>query len=134
MNPKDSATQKLDTRSGVPIYRQIVDWVKFRVAAGFLEPGEQLPTVRQLAVDLGVNANTVSRAYLELERMDLVNTLQGKGTFIAEKEVAMDQVVRGLKLKELVSEMLSRTSEFGFSPEELVGEMNHRLSVNKEDS
>ncbi len=134
MNPKDSATPQLDTRSGVPIYRQIVDWVKFRVAAGFLEPGAQLPTVRQLAVDLGVNANTISRAYLELERMDIVNTLQGKGTFIAEKEVPMDQVVRGLKLKEIVSEMLSRASEFGFGPEEVVDEMNHRLSVNKEDS
>ncbi len=134
MNPKDSATPQLDTRSGVPIYRQIVDWVKFRVAAGFLEPGEQLPTVRQLAVDLGVNANTVSRAYLELERMDLVNTLQGKGTFVAEKEVPMDQVVRGLKLKEIVSEMLSRASEFGFSPEEVIDEMNHRISVTKEES
>ncbi len=134
MNPKDSATPQLDTRSGVPIYRQIVDWVKFRVAAGFLEPGEQLPTVRQLAVDLGVNANTVSRAYLELERMDLVNMLQGKGTFVAEKEVPMDQVVRGLKLKEIVSEMLSRASEFGFSPEEVIDEMNHRISVTKEES
>jgi len=134
MNPKDSATPQLDTRSGVPIYRQIVDWVKFRVAAGLLEPGVQLPTVRQLAVDLGVNANTVSRAYLELERMDLVNTLQGKGTFIAEKEVPMDQLVRGLKLKEIVSELVSRASEFGFGPEEIIDELKNRLSSAKEES
>ena len=134
MDPKDSATPQLDTRSGVPIYRQIVDWVKFRVAAGLLKPGEQLPTVRQLAVDLGVNANTVARAYLELERMDLVNTLQGKGTFIADKEVPMDQVVRGLKLKEVVSELLSRAAEFGFSPEEVLEEVRNRLSLAKEES
>jgi GntR family transcriptional regulator len=134
MKSKDDATPQLDTRSGVPIYRQIVDWVKFQVAAGFLEPGKQLPTVRQLAVDLEVNANTVARAYLELERMDLVNTLQGKGTFIAEKEVSMDQVVRGLKLKEIVSELLSRASEFGFSPEEVIGEVQNRLSALKEES
>lgn len=134
MNAKDNAGPQLDTRSGVPIYRQIVDWVKFRVAADLLRPGEQLPTVRQLAVDLGVNANTVARAYLELERMDLVNTLQGKGTFIADKDVPLDQVVRGLKLKEVVSELLSRASEFGFSPEEVLDEVRNRLTLSKEES
>ena len=65
----------LDTASGMPIYRQIVDWVTVRVAGGQLQPGEQLPTVRQMAVDLHVNYNTVARAYMELERMSVVNTL-----------------------------------------------------------
>ena len=134
MNLKDDRIPRLDTLSGVPIYRQIVDWVKFRVAAGHLAPGTQLPTVRQLAVDLGVNANTVSRGYLELERMGVVNTLQGKGTFVAEKEVPMDEVVRGQKLREIVSELLSRASEFGFGPEEIREELANRLSESKEES
>ena len=134
MNLKDDRTPRLDTLSGVPIYRQIIDWVKFRVAAGHLTPGTQLPTVRQMAVDLGVNANTVSHGYLELERMGVVNTLQGKGTFIAEKEVPMDEIVRGQKLREIVSELLSRASEFGFGPEEIREELANRLSESKEES
>lgn len=134
MNLKDDRTPRLDTLSGVPIYRQIIDWVKFRVAASHLAPGTQLPTVRQMAVDLEVNANTVSRAYLELERMGVVNTLQGKGTFIAEKEVPMDEVVRGQKLREIVSELLSRASEFGFGPGEIREELANRLSESKEES
>ena len=134
MNLKDSRTPQLDTLSGVPIYRQIVDWVKFSVAAGHLAPGAQLPTVRQQAVDLGVNVNTVSRAYLDLERMGVVNTLQGKGTFIAEKELPLDEVVRGLKLREIVSELLSRASEFGFGAEEIRDELSHRLLDSKEES
>ncbi|MBM4118869.1 GntR family transcriptional regulator, partial [bacterium] len=76
----------LDTASGLPIYRQIVDWVKVNAAAGALPPGARLPTVRQLAVDLGVNSNTVARAYLELERMGVVHTLRGKGTYGADGE------------------------------------------------
>jgi len=134
VSPKDKARLRIDTLSGVPIYRQIIDWVKFRVAAGRFHPGEQLPTVRQLAVDLGVNANTVARAYMELERMGLVNTLQGKGTFIAELEISMDQVVRGLKLKAIVNEVLSKASDLGFKPEELLAEIQNRLSGAKEES
>ena len=83
----------LDTASGVPIYRQIVDWVKVAMAGGQLSAGTQLPTVRQLAVDLNVNYNTVARAYLELERQGLVHTLRGKGTFIASREVPEDELV-----------------------------------------
>jgi len=117
----------LDTASGVPIYRQIVDWVKVRVAGGHLDPGEQLPTVRQMAVDLNVNYNTVARAYLELERMGVVNTLQGKGTFVAEKPVPLDEVVRATKLRGLVNELLAKAAEFGFTPRELATELSLRV-------
>ena len=126
----------LDTASGVPIYRQIVDWVKVGVAGGQLCAGEQLPTVRQMAVDLNVNYNTVSRAYMELERMDVVNTLQGKGTFVASTTVSLDEVVRARKLRELVSGFLAKVAEFGFSPEETVSEMCLRVPTTepKEES
>jgi GntR family transcriptional regulator len=116
----------LDTASGVPIYRQIVDWVRVRVAASRLGPGDQLPTVRQMAVDLNVNYNTVARAYTELERMGVVNTLQGKGTFVADRPVPVDEVVRARKLRDLVNEFLAKAAEFGFAPRELAEELSLR--------
>jgi GntR family transcriptional regulator len=118
---------RLDTASGVPIYRQIVDWVRVSVAGGQLLPGEQLPTVRQMAVDLNVNYNTVARAYLELERMGVVNTLQGRGTFVASKPVPLDEVVRGTKLRGLVNDFLSHAAGFGFAPAELLAELALRV-------
>ena len=121
----------LDTASGVPIYRQIVDWVKVCVAGGQLRPGDQLPTVRQMAVDLNVNYNTVARAYLELERMGVVNTLQGRGTFVASEPVPVDEVVRATKLRALVNDFLVRASEFGFGPDELMAELTLRVPQGK---
>jgi GntR family transcriptional regulator len=73
----------VDPRSGVPIYLQIVEQVKRSVALGVLAPGEQLPTVKQLAADLVVNANTIARAYRELERDQVIETMPGRGSFIA---------------------------------------------------
>lgn len=73
----------IDARSGVPIYLQIIDQVKRSVALGVLEPGEQLPTVKQLSADLTINPNTVARAYRELERDGVIDTSPGRGSFIA---------------------------------------------------
>ncbi len=122
----------LDTASGVPIYRQIVDWVKVAIAGGQLTPGEQLPTVRQLAVDLNVNYNTVARAYLELEHLGVVHTLRGKGTFIAERKVSEEEVIRAAKLRELVTEFLSKAAEFGFSPADVHAELADRVPAQRE--
>ncbi len=133
MSPEPRALT-LDTVSGLPIYRQIVDWVKLNVAGRTLTPGSQLPTVRQLAVDLGVNINTVARAYMELERMGVVHTLRGKGTFVAEKELAEDELRRSAKLRDLVTEILSKAAEFGFGPDEVREELATRLTAEKESS
>src|SRR5260370_30977351 len=76
-------TFQLNPRSGVPIYRQLQDQTRYGVASGVLTAGEQLPTVRALAVELSVNPNTVIKAYSELEREGLLTTEQGSGTFIA---------------------------------------------------
>jgi DNA-binding transcriptional regulator YhcF (GntR family) len=73
---------KLDLKSGVPFYRQIIDQVKSAIVTGAITPGDRLPTVRQLAVDLSINPNTVSRAYMELELTGLVDTQMGSGTSI----------------------------------------------------
>jgi GntR family transcriptional regulator len=76
------AVLTVDPRSGVPIYLQIVEQVKRSVALGVLQSGEQLPTVKQLAVDLTVNPNTVARAYRELERERVIETAPGRGSFV----------------------------------------------------
>jgi len=74
----------VDPRSGVPIYLQIVEQIKRSVALGVLAPGDQLPTVKQLAADLVLNPNTISRAYRELEHDRIVETLPGRGSFIVK--------------------------------------------------
>jgi GntR family transcriptional regulator len=72
----------VDPRSGVPIYLQLIEQVKRSVALGVMAPGEQLPTVKQLAVDLTINPNTVARAYRELERDQVIETAPGRGSFV----------------------------------------------------
>jgi len=82
---------KLDPKSGVPFYRQIIDQIRYGVATGSLNVGEQLPTVRALAVQLKVNLNTVSKAYRELEIQKILETQQGTGTFIGTIEYTNQQ-------------------------------------------
>ncbi len=72
----------VDPRSGVPIYLQVIEQVKRSVALGVLASGEQLPTVKQLALDLTINANTVAKAYRELERDGVIETAPGRGSFV----------------------------------------------------
>src|ERR1700751_5751571 len=101
----------LNTKSGVPIYRQIQDQILYRIASGQLRPGEQLPTVRALAVDLAVNPNTVIRAYTELERQGVLTTEQGSGTFVAPlPAVVLDRADRQAKLRALCAEFLSQVA------------------------
>ncbi|MBV8154233.1 MAG: GntR family transcriptional regulator [Candidatus Eremiobacteraeota bacterium] len=82
------AVLTVDPRSGVPIYLQIIEQVKRSVALGVLQAGEQLPTVKQLALDLTVNPNTVARAYRELERDSVIETSPGRGSFVRGNGVA----------------------------------------------
>jgi GntR family transcriptional regulator len=76
------AVLTVDPRSGVPIYLQIIEQIKRSVALGVLQVGEQLPTVKQLAIDLTVNPNTVARAYRDLEREGVIETAPGRGSFV----------------------------------------------------
>lgn len=82
------AVLTVDPRSGVPIYLQIIEQIKRSVALGVLAPGEQLPTVKQLALDLTVNPNTVARAYRDLERDAVIETAPGRGSFVRSNGVA----------------------------------------------
>ena len=114
-------TFALDPKSGVPIYQQIQDQVRYGVAAGRLRPGEQLPTVRALAVDLAVNPNTVIKAYTELERQGFLTTEQGSGTFVAPlPAVVLAPEDRQAKLRALCAEFLGQVALYGFGPDDVL--------------
>ena len=122
-------TISLDLKSGVPIYRQIIDQVKSAIATGSIGPGDRLPTVRQLSVDLSVNPNTVSRAYTELELTGLVETHMGSGTFVGTKPVQQDEVERRRILDQICQELLSRASSHGFTLDDILENLTQRKSL-----
>jgi GntR family transcriptional regulator len=111
---------RLDLHSGVPVYRQLIDQVQAGIAAGVLTSGEQLPTVRQVAVDLAINPNTVSRAYREMEIRGLLDTEQGTGTFIADRRVEFSKDERDRQLSQLAGEFVSRAGAAGFTLKQLI--------------
>src|ERR1700691_133305 len=110
---------RLDMQSGVPVYRQIIDQVHAARASGTVRPGDQLPTVRQLAVDLSINPNTVMRAYRELELTGALTTHQGTGTFITDTKVEQSSAERERKLDQLVAEFVARAGREGFTLKDL---------------
>ncbi len=105
----------IDTKSGVPFYRQIIEQVKFAIARGDLVTGDQLPTMRQLAVDLSVNPNTVIRAYRELEIAGVLETHQGSGTFVGRQKPRVDELERQRMLDQILTDLLARAAGYGFS-------------------
>lgn len=111
---------RLNDHSGVPVYRQLIDQVLSAVAVGTLRVGDQLPTVRQVAVDLAINPNTVMRSYREMEIRGILDTQQGAGTFIAEQGSAAPQQERERQLMQLAGELVSRAGSLGFTLEELI--------------
>jgi GntR family transcriptional regulator len=113
----------LDLHSGVPVYRQIIDQIVGGVATGSLAGGDQLPTVRQLAVDLSINPNTVIRAYRELEIRGLLETQQGTGTFISHQKVQRDSAERQRRLNQLIGEFVARAGSEGFAINELIEQL-----------
>jgi|SRR5579862_111505 len=114
---------RLDLHSGVPVYRQIIDQVRGGMASGALGVGDQLPTVRQLAVDLSINPNTVARAYRELELGGLLETHQGTGTFISTQKVRGGEVERSRQLAQIVRDCVARAGAAGFMVEDLIEQL-----------
>ena len=116
----------IDSKSGVPYYRQIIEQVKFAIAQGRLEEGDRLPTVRQLAVDLSINPNTVVRAYRELELGGVLETQQGSGTFVGPEKPEVDELEKQRMLDQILTEMLARASAYGFSLDEVLTGLRQR--------
>ena len=123
MKPGVSFRFRLDSGTGVPVYRQIIDQVRGGVASGALKPGDQLPTVRQLAVDLEINPNTVVRAYRELELGGLLESNQGTGTFISEQRMEGGKEERARQLAQIVNDCVARAGAAGFSTDDLIEAM-----------
>lgn len=111
---------RLDSRSGVPVFRQIIDQVLAGIASGALSPGDRLPTVRQVAVDLAINPNTVLRAYREMEIRGITDSQQGTGTFISNQKIERSQVEHERVLAQLVSEFVARAGAGGFTVQDLI--------------
>jgi GntR family transcriptional regulator len=123
-NQVDTIQFTLDSKSGVPFYKQIILQIEMAIADGRMPPGARLPTVRSLAVDLQVNPNTVARAYSELEIRQILETQQGTGTFIGDRPVKMGDVEREKVLSELVKEFVAKVSSYGFTVREITEYMN----------
>jgi GntR family transcriptional regulator len=119
---------RLDLHSGVPVYRQIIDQVRGGMASGSLVAGDQLPTVRQLAVDLAINPNTVARAYRELELGGLLETHQGTGTFISAQKIKRGNAERERQLTQIVEDCVARAGAAGFTVEDLIEQLHGLVS------
>ncbi len=113
----------LDPKAGVPFYRQIIDQIKFGIASGNLTAGEQLPTVRALAVDLKINLNTVTKAYKELEIKNILETQQGTGTFIGKTTISLPVKEKTQKLHSICNEFLTIASSYGFTKNDIINEL-----------
>ncbi|MCL4514374.1 MAG: GntR family transcriptional regulator [Firmicutes bacterium] len=123
----------IDPRNGIPIYVQLRDLIKRAIATGWLQPGTQLPTVRQLAVNLKINPNTVARVYSELEREGYLQTRQGKGTFVAQGKKETENQ-RDSRFSRIIDEALIAATELGYSPKEVIERIRERLGeVEEED-
>jgi GntR family transcriptional regulator len=113
----------LDPKTGTPFYRQIIDQIRFGIAKGDLKIGEQLPTVRALAVELKVNLNTVAKAYKELEIQNVLETQQGTGTFISKVDIQIEEKEKDNKLQEICNEFCTIAFSYGFSTNDIINHL-----------
>jgi GntR family transcriptional regulator len=111
----------------MPLYAQLTRAIKFAIATGRLQIGEQLPTVRQLAVELRVNANTVAKVYAELERSGVLETRRGVGTFVCARHFeARNRQDHQAILGDLVDRFVEEAGAMGFSPDDLIAQLQSR--------
>jgi GntR family transcriptional regulator len=122
---------KLDPKSGIPFYRQIIDQIRFGISRGDLKVGEQLPTVRALAVQLQVNLNTISKAYRELDIQNVLEKQQGTGTFIGQSAVKIPRSELKTKLESICGEFLGIASTYGYTVDEIIDELKRRKGGDK---
>ena len=118
----------------MPLYAQLTRAIRFAITTGRLRVGERLPTVRQLAVELRVNANTVAKVYAELERSGILETRRGVGTFVSARHLATSHYEEHeIHLKELVDRFLEEGSAMGFSLDDLLDQLQSRRKKETEN-
>ena len=112
-------TIHIEPQKGVPLYFQIIEEIKHLIASGQLAPGDKLPTVRQLAVDLAINPNTVAKAYDELRRENILDVRQGIGTFVKRDTPRLGEETRQKKLRALCEAFVVEAQKYGFGLDEI---------------
>ena len=110
----------LDDGSGIPVYLQLREQVLHAISRGELRPGDQLPTVREVAVELEINPNTVNRAYADLEREGVLTSRRGRGTFISDRKQQTDLSAQRTRIRDIARRALGEARAFGFRAEELI--------------
>ncbi len=119
---------QIDPHSGIPVYRQMMDQVKYYVASGTLRPGDQLPSIRELAQGLTVNPTTVVKAYTELEHEEVIEMRHGKGAFITEGAARLSDREREKALRRLARQLAVEARQMGASPEVVLRVLNEEFS------
>jgi GntR family transcriptional regulator len=117
---------RLDDSSGIPVYLQLRDQILHAIARGLLHGGDQLPTVREVAVALAVNPNTVNRAYAELERDGVLATQRGRGTFVADHQ-RLPQRPHRVKLAEAAERFVAQVRALGFEGDDIVRAVSNQI-------
>ncbi|MDR1836362.1 MAG: GntR family transcriptional regulator [Treponema sp.] len=110
----------LDPVNGTPIYRQIIQQIEYAILSGRMQPGDRLPTIRSLAVELKTNPNTIARAYSELEIRGILATQVGSGTFISDKKPVMEDDGLNRKIREVLGRFVQEMRDLGVEKRELV--------------
>jgi len=116
----DNINFTLDNANGAPIYRQIIQQIEYAILSGRMRPGDRLPTIRSLAVDLKTNPNTIARAYSELEIRGILATQIGSGTYIADKKPVVEDDSLNRKIREVLSRFVQEMRDLGVEKRELV--------------
>jgi GntR family transcriptional regulator len=116
----DNINFTLDNANGAPIYRQIIQQIEYAILSGRMRPGDRLPTIRSLAVDLKTNPNTIARAYGELEIRGILATQVGSGTYIADKKPVVEDDSLNRKIREVLGRFVQEMRDLGVEKRELV--------------
>jgi len=119
----------INLADGVPIYRQIVNQVKYLAASGLLRPGEELPPIRTLALQLKVTPNTIVKAYDELERSGVVHKRQGSGTFVSEGRPRLAQRERQRIIDQRIDALLAEAHQLNFTVDDILRMLRERRAV-----
>ena len=119
----------LNLADGVPIYRQIINQVKYLVASGLLQPGEELPPIRTLALQLKVTPNTIVKAYSELEAAGVVHTRRGAGTYVSEGRQHIARRERQRIIEHRIDALLAEAHHLNFTTEDIVRMVRERRAA-----
>ena len=119
----------INLTDGVPIYRQIVNQVKYLVASGLIQPGEELPPIRTLALQLKVTPNTIVKAYDELETSGVIHKRRGSGTFVSEERPKLAVLERRRIIEQRIDGLLAEAHQLNFTADDIVGMVRDRKAA-----